>query len=212
MSTPPTENQVRRLEVFRETPPEAVRELLSFAELVPLAADQVVYRQGEAIRRDALLLISGRLSVFVESGGARRAMTDVWPGEFVGEAGLFTRASERTATVVSSAPGYALRITRGLLADNVGQPAVVALEQHLIHTMSRRIAVTNKTLQRVVQEKGLLPGAPPPRPGAPNARPTAPTARPPAPAARPAPRPSKPAEPEQLTLAQRLARWWNGDS
>ncbi|MFN7142954.1 MAG: Crp/Fnr family transcriptional regulator [Myxococcota bacterium] len=196
--TPPTENAVRRLEVFRDTPPDAVRELLALAEMVPLAPEQVVYRQGEAIRRDALLLLSGRLSVFVEAGGARRAMTDVWPGEFVGEAGLFTRAPERTATVVASAPGYALRITRGLLADHVDQPAVVALEQHLVHTMSKRISTTNKALQRVLQEKGAPSGAP-----------AASAPRPPRPATG---RPAAPRPAEPLTLAQRLARWWNGEA
>lgn len=201
--TPPTENAVRRLEVFRDTPPDAVRELLALAEMVPLAPEQVVYRQGEAIRRDALLLLSGRLSVFVEAGGARRAMTDVWPGEFVGEAGLFTRVNERTATVVASAPGYALRITRSLLAEHVEQPAVVALEQHLVHTLSKRISLTNKALQRVLQEKGAHAPAPA-RPQRPPARPS--QGRP----AAPKPAASRPAEP--LTLAQRLARWWNGEA
>lgn len=198
MNTPPTENQVRRLEVFRDTPVEAVRELLDRAELVPLAAEQVVYRQGEAIKRDALLLVAGRMSVFVEAGGARRAVADVWPGEFVGEAGLFTRTTERTATVVSSAPGWALRITRGLLADNSDQPAIVALEQHLIHTMAKRIGATNKTLTRVLNEQ--------------SAQVATLGAKKPEPAARPERPERKPAEAEPLTLAQRLARWWNGDS
>jgi hypothetical protein len=54
MLTPPNENVVRRLKVFRDTPAEAVRGLIAISELVPLAPDQVIYRQGEAIRRDAL--------------------------------------------------------------------------------------------------------------------------------------------------------------
>lgn len=184
---------MRRLEVFRDTPADAVRELLSIAEMVPLAAEQVIYRQGEAIKRDALLLVSGRLAVYVEAGGARRVMTDVWPGEFVGEAGLFTRTTERSATVVSSAPGWALRITRGLLADNDSQPAIVALEQHLVHTLAKRIAMTNKTLQRVLNERAqVAPPAPPP--------------------AEPLAERHRPESEAELTLAQRLSRWWNGES
>ncbi len=199
MLTPPNENVVRRLEVFRDTPAEAVRELIAISELVPLAPDQVIYRQGEAIRRDALLLVSGRLRVHLEAGGARRPLADVWPGEFVGEAGLFTRATERTATVTSSAPGWGLRVTRGLLVDNVDQPAIVALEQHLIHTLAKRIHVTNQTLQRALAEKATREGAPP-LPD--DIHPIDTPARPPRP---------RPVPTSELTLAQRLSRWWNGD-
>jgi CRP-like cAMP-binding protein len=161
--------------------------------MVPLATDQVIYRQGEVVRRDALLLLTGRLAVYVESGGARRVMSDVWPGEFVGDAGLFTRTSERTATVVSAAPGWALKITRGLLAENDSQPAVIALEQHLVRTLAKRISMTNKTLQRVLYERSSAPPPSPP-PSAPRAE-----RAPPVPEA-------------ELTLAQRLSRWWNGES
>jgi CRP-like cAMP-binding protein len=192
VSTPQADRAVHRLDVFRQTPPEAVDALLADAEQVRFAPDDVLFRQGEPLGGAAVLLLSGRLTVSVESGGARRNMADVWPGEFVGEGALFSRGAVRTATVTAAAPSHGLKITRDMLARNVGQPAVVALEQHLVATMARRITATQKTLQRVMQEQQAV---------------TAPAAYLSTPIARPsAPRSESP------TLVQRLARWFNGET
>lgn len=178
-----------KLAPFKTTDPAAVRALLAIAPLVNFAADTIVYRQGEPIRPEALLVVTGRVRVFIEQGGARRNVGDIWPGEFIGEAGLFSGGDVRSANVVCGAPSACLLITRELLREHAGQPALVALEQHLTTVMVKRIRATNTLLLRAVKE--------PPPAAAPSAGRSE----------RPRPRP---APAEALTLAQRVARWFNG--
>lgn len=214
-----------RLGPFKDTSPDAVRDLATRASWVRYGVNDVVYAQGEAMKPEAILLVTGRFSVVAESGGVRRSLADVWPGEFVGEPALFTRGATRSATVVASAPSVGLRVSRQLLADQAGHPAVVALEQHLIRVMVRRIQSTSQTLHRVLTEQAAGRGFPGAAKGAaapPNGHPAAPAdavappgdrparpAGPPSPgASRPPSRGSTPPPEPELTLAQRLARWF----
>jgi CRP-like cAMP-binding protein len=181
---PRAEQALARLPLFKETPPDAVRELASRAEWVRLEAGDVLYRQGEPLEPHALLLVTGRLMVWAEAGGQRHARADVWPGEIVGEAGLYTRNPTRSATVTAVVPSVGLRVSRDLFVALGEHPACVALEVNQIRTMARRIDVAGKTLQRATA----------------TTRVATPSARP-APAAAAAP-----------TLAQRFARFFGGGS
>lgn len=202
----PSEEAVFRLGPLREVAPAAIRELLEIASLVSFPTGRVLFNQGDPLSDDAWLLVTGRLSVRVASGMEKRVMADVWPGEIVGEAALYARGRARSATVVTVTPSTALRIPRALLVEHDDQPALVALEQHLLETMAKRIRSTNTLLQRVVLEQRATghAAAAAPRPGAAGASPTRPSPSRPSPT-----RPARPAPPERLTLAQRLARWFD---
>jgi CRP-like cAMP-binding protein len=233
---PPADTVVCRLDPFRDVPPEAVRDFLLYAEWVQLGAN-VLFRQGELMRPEAYLLVQGRLNISVEAGGKRQTLADVWPGEIVGEAALFTPATERGATVSSPGPGWALRITPRLLSEQSDHPAVLSLEQHLLKTLARRAAGTNQLIARLRQERERMdraaaasrepqrgaaaradrPKAEPPRVShsrpVPDAqagdnRPAA--ARPASPAAR-RPEPQPPAD-EPASVFQRISRWFGGGS
>ncbi len=66
---------------------------------LPLAAGETLMRQGEA--GDALyLLVSGRLRVYIERDGQRRAVREISRGEVVGEMSLITQ-EPRSATLVA---------------------------------------------------------------------------------------------------------------
>ncbi|MDP2313481.1 MAG: cyclic nucleotide-binding domain-containing protein [Pseudomonadota bacterium] len=190
-TTAAMEEAIFQLVPLRDVPPEAVRALLAMTTLVRFDADQVVFKEGDAPTDDAWLLVTGHMSVCVATGERQRVMADVVPGEIVGEVALYARGRARSATVVTTVPSTALRVPRAALVENDDQPAVVALELHLLETMARRIRDTNAILHRVLIEQRDSPAAPAPRLGD-----LAPTAPPPGAAA------------ERLTLAQRLARWF----
>jgi CRP-like cAMP-binding protein len=189
-----------KLTVFRQLPAADVRKLLALTGFVHFPADTVVYRQGQPMTEEALLIVTGRLGVSVESGGATRNLGDIWPGEFVGEGGLFHGGHTRSATVVASVPTDCLRVSRDLLVAGGGEPAMLALEQHLIETMLKRIRNANTVLLRVLQEQATAAAAAKARADRPRPAPSATRSGPEV----------APDDAPPLTLAQRLARWFGG--
>lgn len=208
-TTAAQEEALFRLGPFRGVPSAAVRELLTVTSLVSFPADRVLFLQGDPLSEDAWLLVTGRLSVLVASGDKQRVMADVWPGEIVGEAALYARGRARSATVVTVGPSVVLRIPRSALLASDDQPALIALELHLLETMARRLRTTNVVLQRVVTEQRHGTGAAAAAFGAQTAPGPAPKA---GPASRSSSSPAKPtarpAPEAPLSLAQRLARWF----
>jgi CRP-like cAMP-binding protein len=189
---------LHRLEPLRDVPADAIAELVQITSVARFGVNEAVFRQGEAVGSVAWLLLSGRMSVRVATGPQQRIMTDVWPGEIVGEAALYAKGPTRSATVLTTAPAVALTIPRSALFDHPDQPALIALEMHLLETMAKRLRSTNNVLQCVVNEQRAHV-AEPPRPASSPA--DAPRAA--------APRPARPEPPERLSLAQRLARWFD---
>lgn len=136
------------LYLFQTVPRPSLQALLQVAPALSFAAAQPVFRQGEPADT-ALLLLSGRLSVEVQEGGASRAVGEIHPGEVAGETALFLPGAHRSATVRAREASRAL-VLRPEVMDLAGQnPAVVLIEQHLLGTLSRRIRGTNLAIQGV---------------------------------------------------------------
>jgi len=187
------------LEPLHGVPPEAVAELVQFTTVVRFGPNQALFRQGDPVGDVAWLLLSGRMSVRVATGRHQRMMADIWPGEIVGEAALYTKGHTRSATVVTAAPTVALVIPRAAILDNPNQPAIIALELHLLEALAKRLRSTNAVLQRVVNEqRSAATAAAARRAGYQRTPPV--TAAPPA---------AQPEPTEPLSLAQRLARWFD---
>ncbi|MDP2309471.1 MAG: cyclic nucleotide-binding domain-containing protein [Pseudomonadota bacterium] len=186
-----------RLGPLRGVPPEALRGLLAITTLVTFPAERCLFLQGDPLSEHAWLLVTGRLSVLVTSGGQQRVMADVWPGEIVGEAALYARGRARSATVMTVGPSVVLRIPRSALLESENQPALIALELHLLETMAKRLRSTNVVLQRVITEQRHVRSTAAATLTSNADRAHASATRHPA---HEAPRP---------TLAQRLARWFH---
>jgi CRP-like cAMP-binding protein len=141
--------------IFRDVPSRAVTELCILAPPVTLKMGVKVFEQGS--KADiALLLTSGMLSVQVESGGESRMVGQVHPGEIVGEQALFSRGGARSATVRASQDSQALIIDWSLLESASDNPAMIAIERHLLGTMARRIRSTNTAIQKLWKETSKL--------------------------------------------------------
>ena len=135
--------------------------LAAFCEAAPrlvLPARQVAFCQGEPADR-ALLVVTGRLDAVLGS----ETLGDVRPGEIVGETALFVPGGVRQATVRAAVESTCLVLTASSLRDNRDNPAVVALQQHLIGALGRRIRSTNLLIQKQWNLQ-RAPDAPPPPP------------------------------------------------
>jgi CRP-like cAMP-binding protein len=134
-----------RLYLFRSVPRSALEELLILAPPTRLGAGHTVFRQGSAADV-ALLLIEGTLAVEVESQGQRKKVGEVKSGEIVGEQGLFVPGGHRSATVVATTPAVCLLLSPELMDHAASNPAIVALERHLLGSLARRIRNTNQAI------------------------------------------------------------------
>ena len=146
------------LYLFKSVPRQALVELCGLAPPVRFAQGATLFRQGDPADV-ALLLVEGRLVVSVRVQAVVRQVGDVRPGEIVGETALFQQQGRRSATVVASEPSVALQISWYLLERARGNPAVVALEQHLLGALVRRIRKTNQAIQS--EWRHLVPTAAP---------------------------------------------------
>ena len=124
--------------MFEDVPLEALRELCSRAPEVRFGARALLMKQGD-VAQDALLLVDGRLRMYVQAGDTARALASVRPGEVFGEEGLYLRGAERAVTVMASVDSTCLLLSPDLLDSLAQNHAVVAVEQHLLRAQSRRI-------------------------------------------------------------------------
>ena len=138
--------QLSHLYLFRTVPPRALRELLVLAPPTRIPPGGEVFAEGAAADV-ALLLLSGRLVASVGHGPQSREVGDIKPGEIVGEQGLFVPGGQRSARVVAAEPSIALLVTPELMDHAASNPAIVAIEQHLLGTLARRIRRTNQAIQ-----------------------------------------------------------------
>ncbi len=140
------------LRPFRALPPDELAELERMAARVHFELGQPVFRQGEPADH-ALLLLDGRLSVSVQTDRGPRAVGDVWPGEVVGESGLFLAGAVRNANVLAEVDSVALLIDQEFLDKARGTRALALAQQHLMATTARRIRATNLAMRKAWQQQ-----------------------------------------------------------
>jgi CRP-like cAMP-binding protein len=126
--------------------------LLRAAPPLELAAGAVLAREGEPADR-AFFLVAGRLRASVALGGQSggdgaaaerdRTVNEISAGEVVGESALFMTGGQRTATLTALEPSTVLVLGRALFQPGASNPALVALESHMLTALARRIARTD---------------------------------------------------------------------
>lgn len=130
-----------------EAPAPAIEAVIARTQPVGFAPAEVVFREGDTGDR-ALFVVAGRLRATL--GG--RPIGDTAPGEIVGEAAIFLRAGRRAATVTAVEPTTCLALTRDLFRAQAQNPAVIAMEAHLLGLLVQRIAGTDALLVRAWRE------------------------------------------------------------
>ncbi len=139
------------LYMFRSVEAQHLEVLVERAPPVTYFSGDIVFHDG-ALADSALLVVTGKLVAYLDPGGDRRVLGDSRPGEIVGETALFTRGGKRNATVAAEGVTQCLVLSRDTLTSVGNNPAMLALEQHMLGTMARRIRGTNKNIQRVWME------------------------------------------------------------
>jgi CRP-like cAMP-binding protein len=131
--------------------------LLRAAPPAAVAAGEVLAREGEAADR-AFFLVAGRLRASVTLGDDRadrdRTVNEIGAGEVTGEAALFLTGGRRTATLTALEPATVLVLRRELFQMGTPNPALVALESHILAGLARRIERTDAQIVEVWRAEG----------------------------------------------------------
>ncbi|MFT5685121.1 MAG: CRP-like cAMP-binding protein [Myxococcota bacterium] len=138
------------LYLFKQTPPDALQELLDASRVLTFQTGDRIFGVGEP-SDTALLVITGRLIVVLPEGDGEYRLGDVRPGEITGETALLTNDGRRGASLCVQEDATCLELTQELLMVIADSPAVIALEQHLMGTMARRIREINTNIQKATR-------------------------------------------------------------
>jgi len=145
------ENSLSQMHLFRNVSSSNLKEFIGLCESKFFPTGAFVCRQGAAATH-ALILVQGKLEVSVRSDADIKHIGEVHSGEIFGEQGLFHTSSTRSANVMANQDSICLILTPKIMRQSSGNPAIVALESHLIATMARRIRATNLTIQKAWKE------------------------------------------------------------
>lgn len=139
--------KLAKLPLFRSVPEASLEHLLQVCSPTRYRTAARIFEQGSPADQ-ALLLVEGRLEVSVKSGSTHRHVGEIHPGEVVGEQALFVAGGRRNAAVFANQPSTALVLSPELFRSGSDDPAIAALERHLIATLARRIRKTNLEIQK----------------------------------------------------------------
>jgi len=140
--------------IFKNVDKSAIQELCSLAPPVSFHTGVTIFEQAE--KSDvALLLVEGKLGVEIYSASQRREIGQINTGEIVGETALFAREGKRSASVRALEPSQCLLISQELLINASKNPAVIAIEKHLLGTLARRIRRTNQETSKIWKEYSI---------------------------------------------------------
>ena len=143
--------ELSQLYLFKSCPQSALRTLVEQSRLLRYEAGQVLFEAGDPAD-NALLVITGKLSVTLPVGKERRSIGDIRVGEVVGETALLSHNGLRGATVVSATASTALELTPELMLELATNPCVYALETHLLGSMARRIREINLNIKKASRD------------------------------------------------------------
>ena len=147
-------DQLAEMFIFKGVERTALHELCAMAPPVSFKTGMTIFTQGDE-SDVALLLLDGLLGVEVTSAGQHREVGQVNSGEIVGETALFARGGKRSATVRALKSSQCLLINEDLLLNGAKNPAVIAIERHLLGTLARRIRRTNQETTKLWKELGV---------------------------------------------------------
>ncbi|NND01231.1 MAG: cyclic nucleotide-binding domain-containing protein [Acidimicrobiia bacterium] len=113
-------------QVFHNIDAAGRRHIADSIEAIDVDKGQIIVRQGEQGKR-AYVLTQGTADVILESPDGNRTLATLRPGSLIGEASLLTDAP-RDASVVMTAPGRVLALSRSDLLEAAGNDGKVSTE------------------------------------------------------------------------------------
>jgi CRP-like cAMP-binding protein len=119
-------------------------------------AGEVIFREGDAPRDEAFLVHAGRVEVRKKVGDEERLLRTFVKGELLGELGLFTGGSPRSATAVAAEAVTLVIIPAKRLNHLVRTNPTLAVA--IIRDLSAKLLATNRLLAAEGERRSVRPG------------------------------------------------------
>jgi CRP-like cAMP-binding protein len=119
-------------------------------------AGEVIFREGEAPRDEAFLVHAGRVEVRKKVGDEERLLRTFVKGELLGELGLFTGGSPRSATAVAAEAVTLVIIPAKRLNHLVRTNPTLAVA--IIRDLSAKLLATNRLLAAEGERRSVRAG------------------------------------------------------
>ena len=157
------EKKLSSLPIFHAVSSIALEDFVSQCTTKSFAVGEKVCKQGEQATF-AMLLIEGALEVSIHTESQNRVVGHISKGEIFGEQGLFYAQETRSATVIAKEDSLGLLLDPKTMREASSSEVMVALECHLIKSLSKRLRKTNTQFQEAWQKENttLAPDFSPP--------------------------------------------------
>ena len=119
-------------------------------------AGEVIFREGDAPRDEAFLIHAGRVEVRKKVGDEERLLRTFVKGELLGELGLFTGGSPRSATAVAAEAVTLVIIPAKRLNHLVRTNPTLAVA--IIRDLSAKLLATNRLLAAEGERRSVRAG------------------------------------------------------
>ena len=119
-------------------------------------AGAVIFREGDAPRDEAFLVHAGRVEVRKKVGDQERLLRTFVKGELLGELGLFTGGSPRSATAVAAEAVTLVIIPAKRLNHLVRTNPTLAVA--IIRDLSAKLLATNRLLAAEGERRSVRAG------------------------------------------------------
>jgi CRP-like cAMP-binding protein len=122
--------------------------MVSAGTVVQLKAGETLVHAGSPAGT-GWLVATGRMRL--EAGTPSRSIGDVWPGEMVGEHGLFGPAAEHVCHVVAGMDSVVIALDRTTIQapELRSNRAMAALQQHMLLVTARRLHTLDSSRARL---------------------------------------------------------------
>ena len=148
---------LRDLPLLRDLPTDELDRLWRAGRPCEVQKGAALVRQGEPALH-LHLVVRGRFKAWVEESGREPSpVSDVFPGELVGDAALFRGPRGepppvRTATLIAWEPSLSLAFEPEALAELRETAALMRLQQVALMALARRVRTTEHALRRLSGE------------------------------------------------------------
>ncbi len=137
-----------RVPLFRSLDPLKLKLLAFASERVSFAAEETLFNAGDH-GDAAYVVLSGIAEVYIGSGHGKREVAKIGANEIVGEIAILCGVP-RTATVVAITKLDALRITKDIFYQMVGEAPEMAIE--IMRNLARRLEETTDRYGKTPRE------------------------------------------------------------
>lgn len=130
--------ELMRLRTFAGASEADLRSLLDATTHRTVERGELLAQAGDPAKH-AWLVVRGRLHI--EAGAEALQVGEVWPGEMIGEEGVFGLAQTRVTSLRAVQNSLVLELDRTRIdaSDLSSNPAMGALQRHMLHVCTRRL-------------------------------------------------------------------------